>query len=434
MKILHVSPMYAPALGGAEHHLKAISEGLASRGHDVTVLTANVTSHEDLWSGRFGNLPETEVMNGVKVIRFLPDGGWLGSVLEAWAHVRGGYRSLRFIFGEEGVEFLARKPSLVQLFPFLVRAHADIVASMNWYWPPAYHTYFAHKLRRFTLVGIPLFHTADAWCNLGIYKRMLAACDAVVANTSYEAAFVQEHTRARVEIAGVGVQPNLFERRNGSEIRARYGLGSLPVVGFVGRQAANKGAAKLVQAMRTVWHWNSEVRLILAGPRSHLDIEMNTVMDGLTSFERERIVRIDDFAESDKPSIFDAFDVFALPSTAESFGIAYLEAWLCRKPVVGARIGPTRCVVDDGVDGVLVDPNDPSDIAKAVIGLLSDASQRRSMGEKGYAKTVSCFTWEKVTDKMEALYLDLIRADGKRSPAFSKAERSRPSLGNHPCR
>jgi glycosyltransferase involved in cell wall biosynthesis len=423
MKILHVSPMYAPALGGAESHLKAISEGLASRGHDVTVLTANVISHEDLWLGRCGNLPAAEVVNGVKVIRFSPEGGWLGAGLGAWERIRGGYRSLCAIFGADGLELLGRKPLLIQVIPYLVRNPTDIVASMNWYWPPAYHTYLAHKLRRFTLVGIPLFHTADAWCNLGIYKRMLPACDAVVANTSHEAAFIQEHTRARVEIAGVGVQPKLFERRDGSEIRARYGLGSLPVVGFVGRQAANKGAAKLVQAMRTVWQWNSEVRLILAGPRSHLDIEMNRVMDGLTSFERERIVRIDDFAESDKPSIFDAFDVFALPSTAESFGIAYLEAWLCRKPVIGASIGPTRCVIDDGVDGLLVDPDDSQDIAKSIIELLSDASQRRSMGEKGYAKTVSYFTWEQVTDKMEGLYLDLTSAAGEYPRVLAKAER-----------
>jgi glycosyltransferase involved in cell wall biosynthesis len=146
-------------------------------------------------------------------------------------------------------------------------------------------------------------------------------------------------------------------------------------------------------------------------------------MDGLTSFERERIVRIDDFAESDKPSIFDAFDVFALPSTAESFGIAYLEAWLCRKPVIGASIGPTRCVIDDGVDGLLVDPDDSQDIAKSIIELLSDASQRRSMGEKGYAKTVSYFTWEQVTDKMEGLYLDLTSAAGEYPRVLAKAER-----------
>jgi glycosyltransferase involved in cell wall biosynthesis len=159
--------------------------------------------------------------------------------------------------------------------------------------------------------------------------------------------------------------------------------------------------------MANVWRWNSEVRLVLAGPRANLDKQMEPAFAGLTAFEKERIVRIDDFAAAEKASLFDAFDVFVLPSTAESFGIAYLEAWLCKKPVVGANIGPTRCVINEGVDGLLVNPGDPSDIAGAVINLLSDPSRRRAMGESGYEKTVSRFTWEQVTDKVEGLYLTL---------------------------
>jgi glycosyltransferase involved in cell wall biosynthesis len=421
MKIIHVSPMYAPALGGAEHHLKTISEGLVSRGHDVTVLTANVGSHEDLWPGRCGHLPAKEVMNGVKVIRFLPQGGWPASALKTWLRLRGGYRSLRFIFGEDGLELLARKPFLAQLFPYLLRARADIVASMNWYWPPAYHAYLARKLKQFTLVGIPLFHTADSWCGRDVYRRMLAACDAVVVNTSYEADFVRERAAAPVAVTGVGVDPKSFGNRSGSQMRARYGLGDRPVVGFVGRQAANKGAAKLVQAMSVVWKWNPEVRLVLAGPRANRDKEMEAVLGGLTQFERERIVRVDDFPAADKASIFDSFDVFVLPSTAESFGIAYLEAWLCRKPVIGAGIGPTRCVIDDGVDGLLVDPDDSQDIARATIELLSDANRRRRMGNSGYAKTVSEFTWDKVVDKLEKLYVDLSLDKRRCGQTFAKA-------------
>ena len=56
MRILHVSPMYFPVLGGAELHLKEISEGLAARGHDVTVLTTNTGHSWDLWDAKPGNL------------------------------------------------------------------------------------------------------------------------------------------------------------------------------------------------------------------------------------------------------------------------------------------------------------------------------------------------------------------------------------------
>jgi glycosyltransferase involved in cell wall biosynthesis len=259
-------------------------------------------------------------------------------------------------------------------------------------------------------VGIPLFHTAEAWYNQGIYKKMLAACDAVVANTSHEVERVREHTRARIEVPGVGVRPESFERRDGTEIRRRYGLGTLPVVGFVGRQAVNKGLTKLLDAMKTVWKWNREVRLVVAGSRPIPHGQVESTIAGLTPFEQERIVKIDDFPDEDKGSIFDSVDVFVLPSVAESFGIAYLEAWLCKKPVIGARIGSTQCIIDEGVDGLLVDPTDPQDIARAIIELLSNREMRKRMGRSGHAKTIAQYTWDKVTDKVERLYLELVAA------------------------
>jgi len=255
---------------------------------------------------------------------------------------------------------------------------------------------------------------------------MLAKCDAVVVNTSYEADFVQERAGTRVEVAGVGIDPKSFDRRNGGEVRARYRLGSLPVVGFVGRQDAKKGVAKLVEAMKTVWKWNHEVRLFLAGFRSHQHNEVEATLERLTELERQRLVRIDEFAEKDKGSIYDAFDVFVLPSTEESFGIGYLEAWLCNKPVIGASIGSTQCVIDEGIDGLLVDPNDPEDIGRAIIKLLSNSNMREKMGRNGQAKTLAQFTWDRVTDRVEKLYLELAAAKEKcRHPSGQEGRWSR---------
>lgn len=330
---------------------------------------------------------------------------------------------LSLFLGKEGPELFLGKPSLVQLIPHLVATRADIVASANWFWPPAYFTYVARKLRRFILVGIPFFHTAESWwCNRPTYKKMLVNCDAVVVNTAYEANFVREQAGTRVEVVGVGVELSAFENRDRRKIRAQYGLGNHPVVGFVGRSARNKGAL-LLQAMRTVWEWNREVRLVLAGPRAGRRKEIEIFIEGLTEFEKQRIVMIDDFPEKDKASIYDSFDVFVLPSTAESFGIAYLEAWMCGKPVIGARIGSTKCVIEEGEDGLLVDPKDPEDTARAIVVLLSDAKKREFMGRRGRAKTLAQHTWDKVIDKVEKLFLELVPP--RAANVFSFVKKSR---------
>jgi glycosyltransferase involved in cell wall biosynthesis len=101
---------------------------------------------------------------------------------------------------------------------------------------------------------------------------------------------------------------------------------------------------------------------------------------------------------------------FVLPSREESLGIAYLEAWMCGKPMIGGRIGSTQCVIDEGVDGLLANPDDAEDIALTIINLLSDRDMRERMARNGRAKTLIHYTWDMVTDKVEALYRDLIAA------------------------
>lgn len=121
-------------------------------------------------------------------------------------------------------------------------------------------------------------------------------------------------------------------------------MGRGPVVGYVGRIVPSKGIPGLIKAMRTVWQWNPDVRLVLAGPRT------------LVGMRAEAVSSCWEFDKRDKASIYDGLDLFAMPSTGESFGIAHLEAWMCRKPVIGANVGSTPSVIRDGVDGLLVDP------------------------------------------------------------------------------
>jgi glycosyltransferase involved in cell wall biosynthesis len=396
--------MYSPAVGGAEMHVQKLSEGLAALGHEVRVVTSNVAG---VWSPTFANLPALETLNGVQVERLHPEGGSLGDALRAWQRARGGYRSSKLVFGGDGADLICAHPALLQLIPYLVKSRVDIVSAFNYLWPPAYHAYLARKLKRFKMVAVPLFHPAEDWAHRPVHKKMLANCTGAIVNTAYEAKFVLEQARIPVAIAGVGVDPKPFEGANGEKIRARYKLGSFPVVGFVGRQEARKGMDTVVRAMRTVWKTNRDVRLLLAGFQPNRDRQLESLMESLSNFEKERVVRIRDFPEGEKASIFDALDVFVMPSLAESFGMAYLDAWMCRKPVIGARIGSTECVVDEGRDGLLVTPRSGEETAAAILSLLSDPARREAMGRKGYEKVVGEFTWERVTKRVEKFYVQL---------------------------
>ncbi len=59
-----------------------------------------------------------------------------------------------------------------------------------------------------------------------------------------------------------------------------------------------------------------------------------------------------------------------MPSRSDAFGIAFLEAWAAGKPVIGANIGATPEVIRNGIDGFLVEFDNPRDIAEKVVKLL----------------------------------------------------------------
>ncbi len=403
MRILHITPDYYPALGGAELYTKEISERLAARGHDVTVLAMNSRGLSDANGDR---LKPREVVNGVKVERL----NHAYKLHERLLGLRGAHRLLSLALARDRFKMLSLSPVSLRAFLFTLRADADIVAVVNWYHGSlAAQTCVARGLRDFALVGIPLFHTEREWTDSPLFTDMLERCDALAVMTEHEKRFIEHRSSQRhAHVVGAGVEPSLFAKADGRQIRIEHGIGDSPLVGYVGRMSASKGVVTLIEAMRIVWRIDPAVRLLLAGSGlpsgARCDEEIRAAFAALSEAERSRIIGISRFNDDEKATIFDALDVFVMTSVAESFGIAYLEAWMCRKAVIGSRVGSTACVIQDGVDGTLVTPEDPDNLAKSVLQLLSDRNAREQMGRAGHAKAEAHFTWDKVADKVEYIY------------------------------
>jgi glycosyltransferase involved in cell wall biosynthesis len=407
MRIVHVSPSYAPCMGGAERLLQAVSERLVLRGHDVTVLTFNCATQRDFSSARGAGLPSRETMNGVKIIRVNPLGGRLSKVVQWWLRQRGGWRSMRWLMG--GDLWSTGLPSgLATILP-LAGLHADVVSSVNWHFGAAFWTCLPRHLRRMPRVAIPILHIEREWAQKRVYSRMLRDCDAAIVCTDAERDFVQARGGTSIAVAGAGVEPRRFESRDGARVRAQHGLGQRPVVGFVGRQDTPKGVPTLVDAMRMVWAHHPGAVLLMAGQQAHRDSSVTEKLASLAPHERRNVLLIDDFDDRDGPSIVDACDLLALPSVEESFGLVILEAWMCGKPVIGADIASTRCIIEAGMDGWMVRPFDADDLAAKILDLLADPGKRESFGRRGRDKTLSRYTWERVTDAWEETFRNVVR-------------------------
>jgi glycosyltransferase involved in cell wall biosynthesis len=375
-----------------------VSERLAGRGHEVTVLAmADRPEHA---------LPH-ETVNSVTLERYWP-GGWLHRVVKLSLRFPGVGPFARLLVTRDALDAYASSGSGLSPFYSSLTWGSDVVSVINWYdpWMP-YQVTLARSLRRFSLVGIPLFHTERTWSRAPHHAELLRGCDSVIALTAHEASFVQDRDPgARPWVAGAGVDRNFASASDGARIRARYGLGNAPVVGYVGRLVAYKGAGMLLEAMRTVWRAEPTARVVLAGSGFPTDPDdpLRRTLAALSESERSRVTLIHEFDDTDKASIFDALDVFAMPSAGESFGIAYLEAWCCRKPVIGLRSGAIECVIDDGVDGLLIPANQPEVLGHAILRLLNDRAMRDRFGAAGHAKTMARYTWDLITDRIETVY------------------------------
>ncbi len=97
-------------------------------------------------------------------------------------------------------------------------------------------------------------------------------------------------------------------------------------------------------------------------------------------------------------------DLFLLPSSEESFGVAALESMACGTPVVASRVGGLPEVVVDGESGMLCDPDDVAGMATAAIRLLTDPALHRRIACGGVERVRERFCAEAVVPRYEAFY------------------------------
>jgi glycosyltransferase involved in cell wall biosynthesis len=108
------------------------------------------------------------------------------------------------------------------------------------------------------------------------------------------------------------------------------------------------------------------------------------------------------------PRHYQQADLFVLPSRRESFGLVLAEAMACGLPVVATTAGAIPEVVEDGLTGVLVPPDDPEALANAVRSLLSNRPRMQAMGTAGAQRVRQRFTWDKVAQRVVEGYLKLL--------------------------
>jgi len=153
---------------------------------------------------------------------------------------------------------------------------------------------------------------------------------------------------------------------DGSEIRGKYGLGSDPVILFVGALRPVKGLHLLIQAFNIVKKEIPNAKLIIVGRPDYPYYfeELKRLSDGSVVFAG--------FVSHEVLPLYYAMcDLYASSSLWETFNVPIVEAQTCGKPVVASDIGPHPEVIDE--NGILVEVGSVEKFAQACIRKLKEA-------------------------------------------------------------
>ncbi|MDQ6419040.1 glycosyltransferase family 4 protein [Paenibacillus sp. LHD-117] len=101
------------------------------------------------------------------------------------------------------------------------------------------------------------------------------------------------------------------------------------------------------------------------------------------------------------------FDVFVLPSRAEAFGSVFAEAALCWLALVGTNVGGIAEQIEDGVNGLLVEPEDHMALAEALEKVVSDPIYRHNLARTGWNKAKKAYSLQRVISQLKKVYIGL---------------------------
>jgi len=411
LKILHVVRLYYPVVGGNELLVKELSEALSQLGEDITIFTTDVL-HESQFYGfekKETFLPRVEIINGLTVRRYSINYKLRKFLFKLIPKICRGRRVLDWILGDLS-EPLFNGPLVVQLIWEIIRFKPDIVMGSNLWGVQALYCLIAKKIVKFPLILLPCIHVGQEWVYNPFVCRILKSADHILALTDLEKDFLvkQGVPKEIISVVGVGINPQKIKVCDQSLFRKKYGLSDELIVTFVGRKLPYKGIDILVEAMKIVWGSFPGARLVLAGECLPGSSYVKDIIQSVEMVHREKIINIDNFDDAEKSQILSACDVFAMPSSAESFGIVYLEAWLCEKPVIGCDNLAPADVITHGEDGLLVSCGDIEGLAKAILALLRDEDMRINFGKKGREKVLRKYTWDIVARDVRSKYYDCI--------------------------
>ena len=369
MKVLMVTPYYYPIIGGTESLIENIALKLNEHNVHTDVLTFNYSSSKPMWQN------ENLIINGLTVKR-IPVMR-LSRPISFLNHVPGSFRSKLLDYD-------------------VIHFHNDVDLSF----PLFSFNIPRKKIFHFHCLDTTYF---DYRRNPLAKKILINSADCFIALSSFLAGYLLDLgiSKDRIKILSNGINTDKFN------------LGALEKVSnlllFVGRLDPKKGLPVLLAALK---HVKRPVKLVIIGPPSTYEeysaslIRLMVEVKGKTIHE---IVYLGKVPVSELVNWYQKASVVILPSIYESFPMVPMEALACGTPVIASNVGAIPEVVRNHENGIIVQPNNPVELANAIEYLLDNESLRKKFGRAGREWVVQKFSSEITIRSLIQIYVSLMQ-------------------------
>ncbi|MBL7071167.1 MAG: glycosyltransferase family 4 protein [Candidatus Omnitrophica bacterium] len=364
MRILHLATHLN--MGGIGRYVTNLAKAFKKKGHTVFVASSG------------GELERVLSDEGIKHIYVD-----IRTKSELSPKLLGSYKVLRRLIREENIDLIHAHTRVAQVIAALLSSREKVP------YVTTCHGFFKNRL------GRRLFGCWGA--------RAVAISEAVRDQLTGSFKIPEE----RVALIHTGIEMERFTRDvlpgEKDSIKRGLDLGGEHVIGTIGRLSPVKGQEILIKAARKLTAEFPDIKVLLVGdgPDENRLRRLSTKLglDGATVFTGS----IEDTAR-----IIQAIDVFVLPSVAEGLGLSLIEAMASGKACIASRVGGAANIIEDGVTGILVRPQDPDDLAAAIKRMFKDRQISRSFEDKARKRVIKDFSIDDMVFKMEEMYSEVI--------------------------
>ncbi len=389
---------FYPFVGGAERLFLRWAQELKKLNYRVDVFTTNV------WDNDFFHLRERryikqtkQIVGNVFISRFRifhpPN---KNNLLKLFSKL-----SIKYLKYVIGLPYIFLPGYYVHMFylKLIPNKYDFVLAGVYPHYYLIYPALVYAKSKNIPFICVPLMHFGEPNSKESFElffndrsREILAKSNLILTQTKMEKEKLVKYgyDRGKIITSGIGVDVNKVAGGNGTKFREKYNIGG-PMVLQISTQTHDKGSHHIVEAMKIIWGKKFNVKLVLIG-QILKDFEDYILQQEVDVFENTIILNY--IAEQEKKDALDGCDIFVMASKSESFGVTYSEAWLYKKPVIGAFCSGVTELIEDGINGYLVPFGDKGMLSEYIVKLLGDKNLRNKMGTRGHHKVINSYTWQ----------------------------------------